>query len=208
MTDERINLIFDCDGTLVDSYPAILDAVGRVLKRHGIDRDPAELRDRALHSSVIGCLTDIVPAYGLDPDAVYQEFRAEKQDLGLIPLYPHARELLQDPRFRCFVYTHRGVSARIIFSGLGVDSCLEEIVDSTYGFQRKPDPQGVDYLVEKYALDKKRTYYVGDRVLDLECGRNAGVGTIFFDSSGLDLDTSGADHIVSDLGDIAGLPFK
>ena len=81
-------------------------------------------------------------------------------------------------------------------------------MDFSFGFKAKPDSQGVDYLVQKYGLDKAKTYYVGDRIIDIQCGLNAGVGTIFYNSSGLDIDSSEADFVVSDLAEIIGLADK
>ena len=39
----------------------------------------------------------------------------------------------------------------------------------------KPDPEGVDYLVDKYQLDWSETYYIGDRTLDVDLADNAGI---------------------------------
>lgn len=46
------------------------------------------------------------------------------------------------------------------------------------GFERKPHPQGIFYLLEKYHLDRDRTYYIGDRRLDVEVAENAGIKSI------------------------------
>ena len=40
----------------------------------------------------------------------------------------------------------------------------------------------INYLVQKYKLDPKKTVMIGDRPLDIEAGRAAGIATIFFDS--------------------------
>lgn len=55
-----------------------------------------------------------------------------------------------------------------------------EIVTTANGFARKPDPEGVNYLVEKYQLDKASTYYVGDRTLDVDVAFNSGIQSINF----------------------------
>ena len=42
------------------------------------------------------------------------------------------------------------------------------------------NPEGVDYLVDKYQLDRSETYYIGDRTLDVDLADNAGIGSINF----------------------------
>ncbi|MCQ2457487.1 MAG: HAD hydrolase-like protein [Clostridia bacterium] len=207
MTNDKINLIFDCDGTLIDSYPAIADATRRLFLAHGVACDAEEIRGRALHTWLSRCIEDIAKENGLDPEMMLRDLSRFPENPAMIRPMPHADELLRCGRFRCFVYTHRGPGCRDIFTGLGMSDCFEEIVDSSYRFPRKPDGAGVGYLVEKYGLDRSGTYYVGDRSIDIECGLNAGTGTIFLRSSGLDIDCSRASFAVDDLKDIIGLPF-
>lgn len=55
-----------------------------------------------------------------------------------------------------------------------------EVVTSENGFQPKPSGEGVTYLVEKYGLDRQNTAYVGDRTLDVQCAKDAGVKAILY----------------------------
>ena len=77
-----------------------------------------------------------------------------------------------------FVYTHKGITANNVLERLGVRKYFTEVVTSANGFARKPQPEAIDYLVEKYDLDKASTYYVGDRRIDVEAAENAGVKSI------------------------------
>ena len=79
-----------------------------------------------------------------------------------------------------FVYTHKGKNAYPILEDLGILSYFQEIVTTDNGFRRKPDPEGVDYLVDKYQLDRSETYYIGDRTLDVDLADNAGIVSINF----------------------------
>lgn len=205
---DKINLIFDCDGTLVDSYDAITDHVLRTFAAFGVSCDPEDVRKRCLYRTVGHCREEIAAEYGLDPEEVAREYGSSSDNVELIRLYPGTAALLKDEHFRSFVYTHRGKSVYDIFARLGIIDFFEEIVDFGFGFKAKPDSQGVDYLVQKYGLDKAKTYYVGDRIIDIRCGLNAGVGTIFYNSSGLDINSSEADFVVSDLTEIIDLADK
>ena len=66
----------------------------------------------------------------------------------------------------------------------GMTGYFTEIVTSLYGFPRKPSPEGLHYLIDKYALDRRQCCMVGDRLIDLACGKNAGVSRILFDPDG------------------------
>ena len=79
-----------------------------------------------------------------------------------------------------FVYTHKGLNAHQILQDLGIHDYFTEIITTANGFKRKPHPEGVDYLVEKYGLDKQKTYYIGDRTLDVDVAVNSGIQSINF----------------------------
>ncbi|MBR3483981.1 MAG: HAD-IA family hydrolase [Lachnospiraceae bacterium] len=58
--------------------------------------------------------------------------------------------------------------------------CFNEIVTSQSGFARKPEPDGINYFIDKYNLNRKNVYYVGDRTIDMDCAKNAGVNGILY----------------------------
>lgn len=202
MEKEIINLIFDCDGTLIDSYGAITDTVYKLFRMHNICFCRDHIRECCLRSTVSDTIIKLSEEKGLDSAQLLEEYAGLDEDRTMITLCAHAEDVLFNSAFRCFVYTHRGPSCRDIFESLGILDCFVEIVDKSYHFKRKPDGEGVEYIVDKYGLDRERTFYVGDRNLDIECGVNAGVRTIFLKSSGLDIDCSKADYVVSDLSEI------
>lgn len=205
MSDERINLIFDCDGTLVDSYGAIVERICRAFMMQGIKCEPEYVREWSLRTTADECIVKLAGENALNSDFMLEAVHNLAENRDLITLYPHVSDVITNKKFRCFVYTHRGTSCRIIFDRLGITDYFEEIVDRSFQFKRKPDSEGVDYLVNKYSMDKNHTFYVGDRTIDIDCGRNAGVKTIFFNSSGINVDSSDADHVINDLSEINNL---
>ena len=127
--------IWDLDGTLLDSYEAILDGIAETYAHYSLDFDPGA-----------------------------RDILAWAKEEGIVQ----------------FVYTHKGKNAYPILEDLGLLSYFQEIVTTDNGFRRKPDPEGVDYLVDKYQLDRSETYYIGDRTLDVDLADNAGIGSINF----------------------------
>ena len=102
--------------------------------------------------------------------------------MKIVPI-PGAKEILtylSRRGARCFVFTHRGATSGFILKNTGLYGFFEEIVTGKDGFPRKPDPSAVNYLVEKYGLDRENTYYVGDRAIDVECAKRAGIKSILY----------------------------
>ena len=66
--------------------------------------------------------------------------------------------------------------------------------------RRKPAPEMVFEAQREHGLDLKRSYFVGDKSSDVECGRNAGVKTILVQTGyGAEAGKSGADWVANDL---------
>ena len=66
--------------------------------------------------------------------------------------------------------------------------------------RRKPAPGMVFEAQREHGLDLKRSYFVGDKSSDIECGRNAGVKTILVQTGyGAEASKSGADWVANDL---------
>jgi len=67
---------------------------------------------------------------------------------------------------------------------LGLESYFTEILTSQSGFVRKPSSEAATYLLDKYQLYPEKTYYIGDRTLDVEFAQNSGIQSInFLDST-------------------------
>ena len=95
----------------------------------------------------------------------------------------NAKEILlqlQSRGVENYVFTHRGKTTVPVLDNLGLTGFFKEILTSQSGFARKPAPDAIAYLIEKYNLEKDSTYYVGDRSLDMRCAKNAGITGILF----------------------------
>ena len=177
-------LIWDMDGTLVDSYPAIVPAAKEVCDSLGCSFSAEEIHDKVIRTSVGTLLEESAAFLALDPKPIIRQFNAlNDKNIGAIRAIPHARETLEAlcrAGHRNYVFTHRGASCETILTQNGLSPYFTEILTALSGFPRKPKPDAILYLVEKYALDPKQTYYVGDRRLDVEAANHAGIGSILY----------------------------
>ena len=176
--------IWDLDGTLLDSYEAILSGIEETYAQFSIPYNKEEVRAFILKYSVQDLLEQVAEERGLDLGLLNQvraQSLAEKN--AQVVLMPGAREVLawaNQQGIQQFVYTHKGDNAFSILRDLGLDSYFAEILTSQSGFARKPNPEAATYLINKYHLKPDRTFYIGDRTLDIEFAQNSGIQSINF----------------------------
>ena len=184
----KIAFIWDLDGTLLDSYEAILSGIEETFGQFTIPYDKEKVREFILKYSVQDLLVQVAEERKLDVEVLNQvraQSLAEKN--AQVALMPGAREVLawaDQVGIRNFVYTHKGDNAFTILRDLGLESYFTEIITSQSGFARKPNPEAATYLLDKYQLNPEKTYYIGDRTLDVEFAQNSKIQSInFLDST-------------------------
>ena len=181
--------IWDLDGTLLDSYEAILAGIQETYEQFNLPFDREEVRNFILRYSVKDLLARDADHYGLDSEEL-NRVRASslKEKNTQIPLMHGAREILawtEEQGIQNFVFTHKSDNAFQVLTDLGIIQHFTEILTSDSGFARKPSPEALLYLIDKYQLDKGTTYYIGDRLLDAETAIRAGISSINLQIDGL-----------------------
>ena len=198
--------IWDLDGTLLDSYEAILAGIEETYRQFSLPYNKKEVRAFILKYSVQDLLVQVAEERGLDADRLNQvraQSLAEKN--AQVILMPGGREVLawaNQQGIQQFVYTHKGENALTILRDLDLDVCFTEILTSQSGFARKPSPEAAIYLLDKYGLNPQQTYYIGDRTLDIEFAQNSGIQSINFLAS-----SAACNQQIEHLEDISSLSF-
>lgn len=205
--------IWDVDGTLVDSYPAIVPATQRALSEHGLDLPAEYILEQVIRTSVGTFIKDLAAARGVDPAPIQARFdQLNDSRIEAITGMPHAAETLSAlmrAGHANFVYTHRGASCHAILRQTGLLPLFTEVVTAEEGFPRKPAPDAILYLMAKYGLACDRCFYVGDRSLDVDAANNAGIGSILFlDPASPGKVTGRETYVVHDLIEIRALVNK
>ena len=199
--------IWDLDGTLLDSYEAILSGIEETYAQFSIPFDKEKVRAFILKYSVQDLLVQVAEERGLDVDRLNQvraQSLAEKN--AQVILMPGARKVLawaNQQGIQQYVYTHKGDNALTILRDLGLDVYFTEILTSQSGFARKPSPEAAIYLISKYHLKPDRTFYIGDRTLDIDFAQNSGIQSINFLES-----PAVCNRLISQLEDIPSLFMK
>ena len=181
---QKTAFIWDLDGTLLDSYEAILSGIKETFAQFSIPYDKEKVREFILKFSVQDLLEQVAEERNLDAEVLNQvraQSLAEKN--AQVVLMPGAREVLawaDQAGIQQFVYTHKGDNALTILRDLRLEFYFKEILTSQSGFARKPNPEAATYLLDKYQLEPKSTYYIGDRTLDVEFAQNSVLQSINF----------------------------
>ncbi|MHC1786892.1 MAG: HAD-IA family hydrolase [Christensenellales bacterium] len=177
---------WDFDGTLYDTYPRIVRAFQKALRAEGIG-----VLDESVLRQVKITLGDAAKHFGGERRAEallrhYERFSEEEGPATLRP-YPGAGEALahlQAQGCRNYLYTHRGDTAQAALEAEGLLPLFRDAVTSRQGFPPKPAPDALKYLLGKYGLQPADCVMVGDRPIDLDAGRNAGMSGLLFDPEG------------------------
>ena len=176
--------IWDLDGTLLDSYGVIVDSLYQIYKEKGFDIDKSEILHDVINESVSYFIMKMDSRFGVPFDDLKDRYSIishnGKDDIKLMPHSIEILKFIKDNNIPNYVFTHRGVTTESILKRLGIYDYFDEIVTSLHDFKRKPDPEGLDYFINKYNLDRNDTYYVGDRPMDIKCANNAHIKSIMY----------------------------
>ncbi len=189
MPDLRL-VIFDVDGTLVDSQVMIYDAFAFAYERAGL---PVPDRDAAL--SYVGMsLEKIFPALSPDQDAAthaaltqgyrdaYFHIRQARGSNATSPFFPGAREVLD--AYHAQDWTLLGVATGK--STRGLDKLIEGHGLDGYFVSRqtaddhpsKPNPSMIHAILSQTGVPAEKAVMIGDTTFDMDMGRAAGAKTI------------------------------
>jgi phosphoglycolate phosphatase len=184
-------VIFDLDGTLIDSRLDLVHSVNASL-RH-IERP--ELPDNVI-ASYVGDGAPILIQRALGAEAADEAlvrkglefflsyYREHKLDHTTV--YPGIREALAairgstngTPR-KLAVLTNKPVNpSRAIVEALGLDQYFSQVYGGNSFVTKKPDPEGARKLLEENGATPEQAVIVGDSHVDVRTGRNAGLWTI------------------------------
>jgi phosphoglycolate phosphatase len=178
-------VVFDLDGTLVDSARDIAAAVNAALARLRPDSPPVPV-ERVIEFVGEGARVLIArvlrhQALALEPDAVlpvYLECYRERL-LDTTRLYPGIEsalaELAAAGRTLAVLTNKPGDLSRTILDGLGVAPRFARIWGAGDTPARKPDPDGLVGLMAELGAGTRETWLVGDSPTDVKTARAAGV---------------------------------
>jgi phosphoglycolate phosphatase len=202
-------VVFDLDGTLIDSVAVIVETVTAAFEAVG-EVVPTEAAIRSISGITLGDAMGIL-APGIEGErleaiiASYRREYAGRSGVGREPLFEGALETLErlrhHPDTTLAVATGKGHGgATALLTAHGIVGWFNSLETPTHN-RGKPDPQMLETAMEKAGIDRPRTAMVGDTVHDMRMAKAAGVAAIgvawgYHDI--VELEAAGADIVVSD----------
>ena len=174
-------VVFDLDGTLIDSRLDIANSTNDVLVSFGADPLPIDEVAAMVGDGAQMLVRRAMRAIGREfvPEAL-DRFRDiyDRRLLEHTRAYDGIAALLESiaPVASLAVLSNKPeMPSRRLLEALGLATHLREVVGGdTPGFARKPDPGGLLYLIAGAAAAPRTTMMVGDSMIDVETARRAG----------------------------------
>jgi len=194
--------IWDFDGTLFDTYPVIVKAFQRALRELGIEEKPDTLL-LFMKKSIAETIDYYQSRYQLE-ELFFKRYLEIRRSYSLDEQPPYSGAMkvccqIVQQGGRSFIVSHRESSSLYaLLDHYGMRQLFTEIITGDDGFERKPSPEAFLYLVKKNQLKKESTLAIGDRILDIQAGREAGIKTVFINLND-DLDCDLADFKIHSL---------
>ncbi len=202
-------VLFDLDGTLVDTAPDLAGAVNRMLAARALPVLAIEqLRPWASH----GARGLIGRAFGLAPgDAGFEDLRQEFfreyesalcRESALFPLMPETLAGIEAAGLRWGIVTNK--IARFtdpLVQALGLWQRAACVVSGDTTAHAKPHPAPLLHALAAAGVEAARAVYVGDDLRDVQAGRAAGLRTVAaaygYLGDGMPIEDWGADRVIS-----------
>ncbi|MBQ7986065.1 MAG: HAD family hydrolase [Clostridia bacterium] len=212
--------IFDLDGTLMNTIPAISHFGNQALKKFGF---PEITPDR--YKLLVGNGRDLLihrmlQEFDADTDENFENVgKAYDSAYEADPLYKTAPydgildmlDTLKAKGLTLAVLSNKPDNVTQDVVRLFFGDRFDVIAGQKPGVKVKPDPAGVFLILEELGIKAEESFFIGDTYVDISTGKNAGIESIgvlwgFRDEA--ELKGAGADHIVAKASEILDIILK
>lgn len=179
-------LIFDLDGTLVDSLPGIGTSLNRVLAARGLPTHPLDAVRRFIGNGLHTLITRAAPA---DTEAGQIDLLASAFKADYAPtwttgtlVYDGIHELLATLVARghpLAVLSNKPHPLTLaVMAEMFAAIPFVEVLGQRPGVAHKPDPTGLLEITSAFGVPPQDCWMIGDSVMDVATGHNAGVRSL------------------------------
>ena len=183
-------VVWDLDGTLVDSATDIATSLNRLLGENELAALDDALIKNMIGEGVAVLIRRGFEAHGITPDGKRLESLVERflviyseVATASTRLFPGAREALQslsDAGLRQAICTNKPEAiTRQVLAGLGIADCFDVVIGGDTLPRNKPDPLPLLTALEGLDVAPERSLMVGDSAIDVQTAHAAGVSIAF-----------------------------
>lgn len=185
-------LVFDLDGTLIDSAPDIIHGMRLTFAQAGVGLLPDDYFPDDLHGTGEGIMRSIVADMGWPMPTDFTPLKAQYLEHqaalnhGRTQLYAGVQSVLQacrDARLPMGICTNKvHASALTATRKVGIDTMFDFISGADTWPQAKPSPLPLLETIRMLGLKPDQCLYFGDTSVDAACAREAGVRFVLHES--------------------------
>lgn len=205
-------IVFDLDGTLIDSKADIAASVNFTLALLKLEPLPVEMVASFIGKGVKNLLTQSLGEHAKDKfSAAIKVFRQHYSEhcLDHTVLYPRVKETLEhlNGLKRAIVTNKPGMFTSPILKGLEIESYFDFVLGGDEVPRKKPSPDPIYMLLERFQVMPSKVLMVGDSPLDIQMGKAAKIQTcavVYGYGSETDLISEKPDFLVKDIFDLTG----
>ena len=175
-------LVFDLDGTLVDSIHDLAEAASDLSQAWGGARFDDETVCRMVGEGAAVLVERVMVRAGHaePPSGALEQFLDlyNQRMFDTTRAYPGVEDTLRalaDTHVMALLTNKPEDSARKVLAHCGLDGFFAHLIFGDGEFGRKPDPAGLRWLMKRHRASTKRTILVGDSEVDLATARAGGV---------------------------------
>jgi len=178
-------LIFDLDGTLIDSRRDLCTAVNLARADHGLEPLPVDLVTSFVGNGARKLVERSFIGTGIDVNAALSQYKAHyaehlTDETICYPAVQDTLRLLHSGGICCAVVTNKPEDAtREILRHFGLDTYCDPIIGGDTTPYLKPDPAALVGVAQVWQLPCAAIAMVGDNWTDFEAGERAGMPTVF-----------------------------
>ncbi len=175
-------LVYDLDGTLIDSVQDIVNAVNYMLIELKLpSRSQTEIRG-FIGEGIQSLVERALGAEHISKSAQALKILRERYSEHLLDhtkLYPDVREVLSHFAVKKqVVVTNKPEQFSVkVLEGLGIRKFFGAVIGGDTVRTKKPSPEGIFYILNQSQVPPERAVIVGDSAIDIETGRNAKITT-------------------------------
>lgn len=173
-------ILFDLDGTLIDSTEAILESFYHSLHTH---QEKTDVTESMITSQIGHTLETMFLGVGIDESSVAKHVAAYKlhyREISCLKtvMLPDAIEAIQEAATFArlgIVTTKTGQYSRELMEHFGVMHYFETLIGFEHVTHKKPHPEPILTALQQMGSDTKKVWMIGDTRLDMEAAKSAGV---------------------------------
>lgn len=211
------SVIFDLDGTLLDTLEDIADAANRVLAAKGFPTRSLEVHKAAVGYGARRLMARVLPENQRTEGMIQECFAAFRKDYGVnwnvkTRPYPGVPELLDElhrRRLLMAVLSNKPADfTRKCVDGILTQWQFEAVIGGEDGWPSKPDPAGALEISRRMGIPPHEILYLGDTDVDMQTAHAAGmyaVGALWGFRRREELEREGADALLERPQDLLNL---